>query len=48
MKYAVEMASCGMVHVPRFMKIDTGVQGILRVCLGNLRSCTGITDGRDL
>jgi hypothetical protein len=48
-KYAVEMASRGMIHVPCFMKTDTGVQAILRVCLRNLRGCSaGITDGRDL
>jgi hypothetical protein len=28
--YAVEMASCGMIYVPSFMKIGTGVQAILR------------------
>jgi hypothetical protein len=48
MKYAVEIVSCGMVHILSFMKICTGVQAILRVCLRNLRGCNvGITDGRD-
>jgi hypothetical protein len=35
MKYAVEMASCGMIYVPSFMKIGTGVQAILRFYLSN-------------
>jgi hypothetical protein len=49
MKYAVLMASCGMIHIPSFMKIGTGVQAILRFCLRNLQGCdVGITDGRDL
>jgi hypothetical protein len=48
MKYAVEVASCGMIYIPSFMKIGTGVQVILRFCLRNLRGCNvGITDGRD-
>jgi hypothetical protein len=46
--YAVEMASCGMIYLPSFMKIGTGVQAILRFCLRNLKGCdVGITDGRD-
>jgi hypothetical protein len=49
MKSAVEMAACGMIYLPCFMKVDTGVQAILRFCLGNLNGCIiGITDGRDL
>jgi hypothetical protein len=36
MKSAVEMASCGMIYLPSVMKIGTGVQAILRSCLGNL------------
>jgi hypothetical protein len=49
MKYAVEMASCGMTYIPRFMKIVTGVQAILKVFLRNLRGCNvGITDWKDL
>jgi hypothetical protein len=48
MKYADEMASCRMIHLQRFMKIDASVQGILRCCLRNFRGCNaGITDGRD-
>jgi hypothetical protein len=47
--YAVEMASCGMIYLPSFVKISTGVQAILRFCLRNLRgSNVGITNGRDL
>jgi hypothetical protein len=49
MTYAVGMASCGMIYVPSFMKIGTGVQAVLKLCLRNLRGCNvGITDGRDL
>jgi hypothetical protein len=49
MKYASQMASCGTMYVPSFMKIGTGVQAILKFCLRNLRGCNvGITDGRDL
>jgi hypothetical protein len=48
--YAIEMAACGMIYLPSFMKIGTGVQAILRLlCLRNLRGCNvGITDRRDL
>jgi hypothetical protein len=49
MKYAVEMASKGMIYIPRFMKTGTGVQAILRFFFTNLRGCSvGITDERDL
>jgi hypothetical protein len=48
MKYAVGIASCGMIYVPSFMKIGTGFQAILRFCPRNVRgSNVGITDGRD-
>jgi hypothetical protein len=48
-KYAIEIASCGMIYIPGFKKIGTGVQAILRFCLRNLRGCNvDITDGRDL
>jgi hypothetical protein len=44
-----EMASGGMIYLPSFMMIDTGVQAILRFRLIKLRGCNiGITDGRDL
>jgi hypothetical protein len=33
------MASCGMIYLPNFMKIGTGVQAILRFCLSNLNGC---------
>jgi hypothetical protein len=46
MKYAVEMASGGMINVSSFTNIYTGVQAILRFCLSNFRCCNvGITDG---
>jgi hypothetical protein len=49
MMYAVEMAPCGMIHVPSFIKIGTGVQAILRFGLRTLRGCNvGITDLNDL
>jgi hypothetical protein len=49
MKCAIEIATYGMTYTPRFMKIDTGVQAILRFCLRNLKGCNaGITDGRDV
>jgi hypothetical protein len=48
-KCAVEMASCGMIHVPSFMKIGKGVREILRFGHRNLRGCNvGITDVGDL
>jgi hypothetical protein len=48
MKYPVEIASCGMIHVPSFMKIGRGIQATYKFCLRNLRGCNvGITDGRD-
>jgi hypothetical protein len=47
--YVVEMASCGSIYLPSFMKIGSGVQAILRFCFRNLRCFNvGITDGRDL
>jgi hypothetical protein len=49
MMYAVEMASCGMIYLPSFMKTATGIQAVLRFCLRNLKgSNAGIIDGRDL
>jgi hypothetical protein len=46
MKYTVQMVSDGIIYVPSFMKIGTGVQAILRFYLENLRGCNvGITDG---
>jgi hypothetical protein len=47
--YAVEMGSGVIIYVSSFMKIGGGVEGILRFCLRNLKSCNaGITDERDL
>jgi uncharacterized protein YraI len=49
MTYDVEMASCGMIYLPSFVKIGTGVQAILRFCLSNSNGCNvGIIDRRDL
>jgi hypothetical protein len=39
MLYAVEMASCGVIYLPSFMKIGSGVEAILRFCLRNVRGC---------
>jgi hypothetical protein len=49
MMYASDVASCGMIYLPSFMKIGTGVHAILRFCLSNVNSCNvGGTDGRNL
>jgi hypothetical protein len=37
MKYATEMASCGMIYIPSYVKIGIGVQAILGCFLRNLR-----------
>jgi hypothetical protein len=37
MMFAVEMASCDVIHLPSFMKIGKGVQAILKFCQRNLR-----------
>jgi hypothetical protein len=48
-EYAVEMASSSIISILCFMKIDLGVQAIIRSCLRNLRgSNAGITDGSNL
>jgi hypothetical protein len=48
-KCAVEIASCGMIDEPSFMKIGRGDQAILRLFLSNLRGYNvGITDERVL
>jgi hypothetical protein len=45
-EYAVQMASCGIIYIPRFMKIGTSVQAILRCWLRNSNGCdVGVTDG---
>jgi hypothetical protein len=47
--YAVEMASCGIIYIPSFMKNGAGVQASLRFSFGNLRGCNvGITDMRNV
>jgi hypothetical protein len=48
-KHAIGLASSGMILISSFMKIGTGIQEILRYCLGNLRGCNvGNTDGKGL
>jgi hypothetical protein len=40
------MAACGLIYIPSFMKIDTGIQVILKFFVRNLRGCdVAITDG---
>jgi hypothetical protein len=36
MMHTVEMALCGMIYIPSFMKIGIGVQAILRFRLSSL------------
>jgi hypothetical protein len=49
MMYAVEMALCGMIYLPSFMKIGTGIQAVLRFCPSFLNCCNvGVTNGRNL
>jgi hypothetical protein len=31
--YAIEISSGGMIYIPSFMQIGTGVQTIIRLCL---------------
>jgi hypothetical protein len=46
MLYAIEMVSGGMIYIKSFMKIDSGVEEILRFYLSNLKgSNIGIPDG---
>jgi hypothetical protein len=47
--YGVEVASCSMIFLSSFMKIDTGAQEILRFRFCNLKGCNvGITDRKEL
>jgi hypothetical protein len=39
MMYYAEMASCGIIFLPNFIKIGTCVQAILRFGLSNLNGC---------
>jgi hypothetical protein len=49
MIYVVDMASCGMIYIPSFIKISTVFRAILRLYLRNMRRCNvGITEGRYL
>jgi hypothetical protein len=46
---AIEMASRGVMYLPNFKKISTGVQEILSFRLISLNDLNvGTTDGRDL
>jgi hypothetical protein len=45
----VEMASCGMIYLPSFMKTGTGIKTIIKFGLRNFNDCNvGNTNGRDL
>jgi hypothetical protein len=50
MEQTVEMASNAMIYEQSFMKIVTGLEGILSFCLRNLKGCrnTGFTGGSNL
>jgi hypothetical protein len=49
MKYIVEMGSGGMIYIPSLMKIVTGIWGLLKFCLRNVRRCnSGVADGKEL
>jgi hypothetical protein len=49
MESVIEMASCGVIYKPSLMKIDAGVQAILRFCLRNLRGYNvRISEDREL
>jgi hypothetical protein len=49
MKCTVEMGSGGIIHIPSFMEIGKGVEGISRLCLSSLKaSNVGTTEGTDL
>jgi hypothetical protein len=48
-EYAAVINSCGIIYISSCMKIDAGVQALLRFSFENLRICNdGITEGRDL
>jgi uncharacterized protein YraI len=45
----LETGSGGMIYIPLFINIGTGVQTILRFCLSTLKGCNvDITGGTDL
>jgi hypothetical protein len=45
MKCTAETGSNGMPYIPSFLKIDTGVEAILRFCLSSSKDCdVDITD----
>jgi hypothetical protein len=45
----IVIGSDGMMYLPSFIKIDSGVQAIIMFYLRNLKNCNvGITIGRDI
>jgi hypothetical protein len=49
MKCTVEMGSGVTMYKPSLIKIGSGVEGVLRFCLSNLKICNVvITEGRNL
>jgi hypothetical protein len=46
---AIEVASCGMIYIPSFMTIGSGIQVVLRLLPQQFRGYgTSISDRRDL
>jgi hypothetical protein len=49
MKYAIEITSGGMRHIPSFMAIHLGIEVMLKLLPQNLLDFNAdISDGRDL
>jgi hypothetical protein len=49
MKCTLEMGSGGMIYTTSIRQTGTGVEGILRFCLSNMKGCSvASTDGKDL
>jgi hypothetical protein len=45
----MEMASCGMMHIPNFTTNGAGVPAVFRFWFSNLNVCNiGVADARDL
>jgi hypothetical protein len=49
MMYHVQMASCGLIFLPSFMKIGKCFRAIIRFGLSNMNDCNvGIIEGKKL
>jgi hypothetical protein len=42
MKYAIEVASCGIIYIPSFLEIDTDVQVVFKVLPQDGLKCSDI------